>query len=92
MQEDFKKIKALGYDMPNLGEFWNSLWFKLGVGADFVLTGSLFLRGEALYGIKLNSSYDNKMAEYWEEDIRGITSGVNVRLGVGYQFKTFKKT
>jgi hypothetical protein len=92
MQEDFKKIKALGYDMPNLGEFWNSLWIRAGVGADFALGDNLFIRGEALYGIKLNSSYDTDMADYWIEDIRGITSGVNVRLGVGYKIKTFNKT
>ena len=86
MREDFKKIKALGYDMPHLGDFWNSLWIRAGAGADFALAGNLFLRGEVLYGIKLNSVYDTQMADYWAEDIRGIASGVNIRLGLGYQF------
>ncbi|GHV94225.1 hypothetical protein AGMMS50293_05450 [Spirochaetia bacterium] len=89
MRKDFKKVKSYGYDMPNLGEFWNSLWIRAGVGADFAMTNNLYLRGETLYGMKLNSAYETKMADYWAEDIKGVANGINVRLGVGYKFKTF---
>jgi opacity protein-like surface antigen len=89
MKKDFQKIANMGYDMPNLGQFWNSLWIKAGAGADFALTDKLFLRGEVLYGFKLNSEYDTHMADYWKEDIKGVANGLNIRLGVGYKFKNF---
>jgi hypothetical protein len=59
-------------------------------GGDFPLTGNLFIRGEVLYGIKLNSKYDTEMADYWKEDLRGVSNGLNIRLGLGYAFKTIK--
>jgi hypothetical protein len=90
MQKDFQKIANMGYDMPNIGEFWNCLWVKAGVGADFALADSLALRGEVLYGVKINSKYETTMADYWTEDIKGVTSGFNVRLGVVYTFKTMR--
>jgi len=86
-KEDFQKVANMGYPMPNPGDFWNSLWIKLGAGADFAVFGNLFMRGEVLYGFKLNSKYENDMAEYWKEDIRGVANGLTVRLGLGYAFK-----
>jgi opacity protein-like surface antigen len=88
MEKDFQKIANMGYDMPTLGEFWNSLWIKAGVGADFSLNDRLFIRSEVLYGIKLNSKYDTDMADYWAEDLKGVANGLNVRIGLGYTFKT----
>ncbi|MDR0551262.1 MAG: hypothetical protein LBG72_04495 [Spirochaetaceae bacterium] len=86
MKKDFKKIANMGYDMPNIGEFWNSLWLKLGVGTDFFLAGNLFLRGEVLYGFKLNSKYDSEMADYWAKELKGVANGLNLRIGLGYKF------
>jgi opacity protein-like surface antigen len=41
---------------------WNHLAFKFGAGADFSLTNLLFLRFEALYGIRLASKAEEKYA------------------------------
>ena len=85
MRRDFQQVANMGYDMPTIGEFWNALWIRFGIGADYKLTERLFIRGQALYGFKLNSQYENDMASYWKEDIRGVSNGLNIRLGVGYQ-------
>jgi opacity protein-like surface antigen len=87
LKNDFQKVANMGYSMPNLGDYWNSLWIKLGGGADFTIFGNLFIRGELLYGFKLNSKFENDMADYWKEDIRGLANGFNFRLGLGYTFK-----
>ncbi|MCL2193088.1 MAG: hypothetical protein FWB78_06810 [Treponema sp.] len=60
---------------------------RAGVGADFALRGNLFLRTELLYGIKLPSSYESRMAGYWEQNFRGMSNGVHVRLALGYTFR-----
>jgi hypothetical protein len=86
-----KDIKSAQGKAPSLGEFWNSLWIKAGVGADYSLTKALYLRGEVLYGIKLNSQYDADEAKYWSEDFKGVKNGPDVKLGVGYRLKTFAK-
>jgi len=86
LDEDFDKVKAQGYDVPNLGEFWNCLWIKAGVGADYTITGGLYARGEFLYGIKLNSKNDTDNAQYWEKQFKGVANGPSIRLGVGYRF------
>ena len=87
LKKGFQKTKGFGYDVPTLGEFWNSLWVTLGAGADFSLGGNLFIRGEALYSLKLNSVYETELADYWAEQIGGIANGPTVKIGVGYRFK-----
>ena len=87
MKKDFQKVANMGYPMPNIGEFWNSLWIKFGVGADYTLIGNLFIRGELLYGFKFNSKYEDDMADYWKEDIRGVTNGFNL---LGYNSPPFR--
>jgi len=87
LRANFQDIADLGYDMPNVGEFWNSLWIRAGVGADFTLRGNLFLRTELLYGLKLPSSYESRMSGYWEQNLRGMSNGVHVRLAIGYTFR-----
>jgi hypothetical protein len=84
--KDIKKAAGNNNKAPSLGDFWNSLWVKAGVGADYSLTDTLYLRCEALYGIKLNSVYEKDQAKYWTEDFKGIKNGVDARLGVGYRF------
>jgi hypothetical protein len=87
MRANFQEIANMGYEMPNLGEFWNAIWIRFGAGADFALRGSLFLRTEALYGFKLNSRYESRMADYWEPNLRGMSNGLHVRLALGYTFR-----
>jgi hypothetical protein len=89
MKNDFQKVANMGYKMPNVGEFWNSMWIKAGVGADFALTDNLFIRCQALYGFKFNSKYENDMADYWEENLKGVANGFNLKLALGYTFKRF---
>jgi opacity protein-like surface antigen len=87
LRKDFQKVANRGYTMPNIGDYWNALWIKFGAGADFAVYGNLFLRAQALYGFKLNSKFENDMAEYWKEDIRGVSNGLTIRLGLGYTFR-----
>jgi len=87
LREDFQGIANLGYEMPTLGQFWNSLWIRAGVGADFTLHNNLFLRTELLYGLKLPSSYESRMADYWEPNLRGMSNGVHLRVAIGFTFR-----
>ena len=69
------------------GEALNTLWFKAGIGLDTFITEHLFIRTEALYGIRLN----NKMEKYFR-DIRSgemksmLTHGGDFKLAIGYRF------
>lgn len=87
--DSLKLVKAKGYDVPNLGELLNSWWIKFGVGADYNITGKLFLRSELLYGLKLPNEYEIGMADYWTENIKGMSNGLTYSLAVGYKIKTF---
>ncbi|MFP3042183.1 hypothetical protein LQZ19_10240 [Treponema primitia] len=89
--KDIKSAPGNNNKAPSLGDFWNSLWIKAGVGADYSITEDLYLRCEVLYGIKFNSKYDDDEAKYWTEDLKGVKNGPDVRLGLGYRFKTFGK-
>ncbi|MCL2193390.1 MAG: hypothetical protein FWB78_08350 [Treponema sp.] len=84
LHRNFQQVANRGYDVPTHGEFWNALWIRFGGGADFALTGNLFLRGELLYGFKINSVHESRMAGYWERG--GVSNGLHVRIGVGYTF------
>ena len=74
-------------DVPSAADYWNSLWIRFGAGADFALTGNLFIRSELLYGFKLNSRFKNDMADFWERNIAGVTNGLQVRIALGYTFR-----
>lgn len=89
MRRDFQYIANMGYDMPTVGEFWNSLWIRFGVGVDRQITESLFVRGEALYGFKLPSRYERRMRDFWQEELRGMSNGFHIRLALGYTFRRF---
>ena len=86
LRERFQRAANLGYEVPTMGEFWNSLWIRFGAGADFALRGNLFLRGEMLYGFKLNSVHESRRSGYWEHGLQGVSNGLHIRIGVGYTF------
>jgi len=74
---------------------FNSFWVNLGGGADFNLTGNLFLRGELLYGFRLMTSHERKNLEMMRQEtgdpspsIGGLTSGPSVRLSAGWRLFT----
>jgi len=85
LRSSFQNAANFGYEVPTLGEFWNALWIRFGAGADFALFGNLFLRGELLYGIKLNSSHQSRMSDYWDRG--GVSNGLHLRLSVGYTIR-----
>lgn len=76
-------------------EDWNSFWIDLGGGVDLALPRNFFLRGELLYGFRLQTSYETKglnrvIAEAGDNnpDKGGLTSGPSIRLSAGYRFYT----
>jgi hypothetical protein len=72
---------------------WNSLLIKIGAGADYTLTRFLFLRGELLYGFRLQTEYETGALEMATDMFHipspryyGLTSGPSLRIAVGYRF------
>ena len=88
MKQNFQDLANSNpfFEIPKISDFWNSVWIRAGAGADYSLTERLFLRSELLYGFKLNSKFENKMKEFWDFKIRGMSNGFHVRLGLGYAF------
>jgi opacity protein-like surface antigen len=89
---------ALPSDMDKNGNAyplsaWNALLIKIGAGADCSLTRSIFLRGELLYGFRLQTVYETgalemakKMLNISSPRYYGLTSGPNLKIAVGYRF------
>jgi len=61
-------------------DYDSALWFKLGVGMDFLVTKKIFFRPEALYGIRLASKNES---EFYDKTKLG--HGFTVKLAVGSQ-------
>lgn len=80
-----------GNDAP--GDF-SALWFKFGGGGDFSLTEKVYLRLEALYGIRLANKAEADMEDFIKAKAQGVDidtktllgHGLTVKLGVGYKF------
>jgi hypothetical protein len=71
---------------------WNSLLIKIGAGADYTLTRSLFLRGEFFYNIRLQTGYETGAVEMAKTmlkvpspNLSGLTSGPSIRIALGYR-------
>ena len=58
----------------------NALWLKFGGGIDYNFTRSLFIRGNLLWGIKLDSRNERRDAFSY------FTHGPTVNIGIGYIF------
>lgn len=74
------------------GDF-SALWFKAGGGLDFSFTNHVFLRSEALYGIRLTNKAENDMVDMFKEyagdgaDVKALMGhGLEVKLALGYRF------
>jgi hypothetical protein len=72
---------------------WNALLVKIGAGADYVLTRYIFLRGEFLYGFRLQTEYETGALEMVKDTFHipspkfyGLTSGPSLRIALGYRF------
>jgi opacity protein-like surface antigen len=74
------------------GDF-SALWFKFGGGGDFALTEKIYLRLEALYGIRLANKAETDLKDQFKDmgfdegDIKTLLGhGLEVKLAVGYKF------
>ncbi|MDR1468699.1 MAG: hypothetical protein LBT00_05340 [Spirochaetaceae bacterium] len=68
----------------------SALWFKFGGGLDYSFTEKIYLRFEALYGLRLaNKSEKDAKDQYQDYGADADTllgHGLTVKLGVGYKF------
>jgi opacity protein-like surface antigen len=70
------------------GDF-SALWFKLGGGLDFSFTDHVFLRGEALYGLRFANMVENDLVDSIPSAADPKTllgHGHEVKIAVGYRF------
>ncbi|GMO30910.1 MAG: hypothetical protein Pg6A_20370 [Termitinemataceae bacterium] len=76
---------------------FSALWFKLGGGLDFSFTEKVYLRFEALYGLRLASKAENDMKDFIDDslsNIPGISTdtktllghGLTAKIAVGFKF------
>jgi len=59
----------------------NALWIMAGGGGDFHLSDALFLRGQLLWGFRMDTEQEksNKNFDYFSH-------GPNIKIAIGYQF------
>jgi hypothetical protein len=83
---DGKKYEDFGGGRK-AGDF-NALWFKLGVGLDCGITSNVYLRGEALYGVRLtNKAEEDLKNEFYGSNVKTrLGHGPTVKLAAGYKF------
>jgi hypothetical protein len=70
---------------PALRDFqhdYSQYWLKLGVGADFDITDSIYLRPEFLYGFALNNRAATALRV---KDGSAATHGLDVKLSLGFR-------
>jgi hypothetical protein len=73
---------------------WNSLWIDIGAGADYNISGPLFLRTELLFGFRLSTGYEagalevvkNPPMNVRNPKLAGLTGGPTLKIGAGYRF------
>jgi len=77
------------YNVTNKSD-WANMWLKAGVGLDIGLTEQLYLRIEALYGIKFNNKANDDEIEDNKKYISGyeraLENGLTAKLAVGWKF------
>ena len=71
--------------------YLNAFWVKFGVGADFFLFYSMYIRPELLYGIQFYSPYEKERLDSYSEDDRykdfsWVIHGITLKLLMGYTF------
>jgi hypothetical protein len=75
------KMEDEEFDNP---EDLGALWFKFGGGLDYFFTDNIFLRGEALYGLRLKNEFEDDNSGSGVDSRLG--HGLEVKIAVGYQF------
>jgi opacity protein-like surface antigen len=74
-----------GNSIDNAGDS-SQLGFLAGVGADFGLTDSLYLRAEGLFQLRLPSKVQSDMADFSNDASTTFGMGPRIKVGVGYKF------
>ena len=72
---------------------WNSLWVHIGAGLDYEIAGPFYLRGEAMFGFRLQTPYETGALEMTKKQFNvasqpklgGLTGGPNFKIGLGYR-------
>jgi hypothetical protein len=66
----------------------SALWFKLGGGVDYALSGPIYLRGEALYGLRIKNKYESDVIDSIKVgDVKALLGhGLEIKIAVGYKF------
>jgi hypothetical protein len=79
-------------EVVDSGDF-SALWFKFGGGLDFAFMQKLYLRLEALYGIRLANTLEKDMKDMVEDlpgadvEVKNLLGhGLTAKLAVGYKF------
>jgi hypothetical protein len=73
------------------GDF-SALWFKFGGGVDYLLTPQIYLRFEALYGLRLPNKAENDLVDLFDDmgassDAKSLLGhGLTIKAAVGYRF------
>jgi hypothetical protein len=73
---------------------WNSLWIDFGVGIDYAFKERFFMRGEFIFGIRMQTAYEIGALEMMKNPpfnakdpkLSGLTGSPTLKLAVGYKF------
>ncbi|MCL2722025.1 MAG: hypothetical protein FWD47_11895 [Treponema sp.] len=58
----------------------NAFWFLIGGGVDYSLNERMYLRGTALYGLRLS----NKLEKRWYGSDANLGHGISIRVAIGF--------
>jgi opacity protein-like surface antigen len=79
-------------DNPYPLSAWNSFWINVGAGLDYNLSDSLFLRGEFLFGFRLQTDYERGALEVVKKQfgisnpkLSGLTGSPQLKVAIGYR-------
>jgi hypothetical protein len=70
----------------------NALWFKFGGGLDHSFTDKIYLRGEALYGVRLSNEFEDDLSDLLKtigpevNTEKLVGHGLEIKLALGYRF------
>ncbi|GHV84923.1 hypothetical protein AGMMS50230_05310 [Spirochaetia bacterium] len=78
-----------GGNGPKAADF-SALWIQIGGGVDYPITKQLYVRGELLYGIRLQNKAEKDSVDEAKRDgddaKRRWGHGPTIKIGVGYKF------
>ncbi|MCL2802225.1 MAG: hypothetical protein FWD28_10755 [Treponema sp.] len=80
---DYQMVLSMssnGVSWTDANEYMSALWFKFGVGLDYDLDDSMYLRFLGLYGLRLQNKYES-------ETISALFNIPNYNMGHGFTLK-----